>query len=482
MAIRRCPYCRAIIEEGLEYCSNCGTQLLFPEDEFIEEDIPGEKIIDVDEDVKAAPKKKKVKPRGPKTKAAEDRSEEEKIEPRDDEEEKIETERAAEEEEARVEEEERLAREEAGEEEDFFAEEEPEEELLSEEEEDLVIKEPVEVQREDLVPEEAEPVSAAEGESKDLPSVEERPASAESLEEEKPEAEKEEADVSELGEGWTVEEVEAETEEPPEQPKKAFTTGDLEKIVDPAEREKVEIERFLESIRRDRGLKERSEPQEEGTAVDGEKPDTVPPPQPEELEPGEEIPAEPTPPSEEIPEKPPTVEDKRDTGREAAAKIPETGELPPWASKMREEAQPDFPLTEEVQKPVEEAPKTAELDTEEQLQTPETGMGIPETVDQQSLPFGAEAASERKAVRARAPSRSSSWLRPRIFDILFIALLWAVGIFIAARLVDVSLVRLVSVTTLTVVAFYLVLIVTYFFLFLFFLGETLGDRLFTHDD
>ena len=46
MAIRRCPYCKAIIEEGAEYCSNCGTQLLFPEDEKIEEEIPGEKILD----------------------------------------------------------------------------------------------------------------------------------------------------------------------------------------------------------------------------------------------------------------------------------------------------------------------------------------------------------------------------------------------------------------------------------------------------
>ena len=47
MAIRRCPYCKAIIDESDKYCNNCGTQLLFPEDEYIEEDIPGEKIIAV---------------------------------------------------------------------------------------------------------------------------------------------------------------------------------------------------------------------------------------------------------------------------------------------------------------------------------------------------------------------------------------------------------------------------------------------------
>jgi hypothetical protein len=65
MAIRRCPYCKAIIDESLEYCSNCGTQLLFPEDEAIEEDIPGEKIIDVKEEEKEEepepPKKNKPK-------------------------------------------------------------------------------------------------------------------------------------------------------------------------------------------------------------------------------------------------------------------------------------------------------------------------------------------------------------------------------------------------------------------------------------
>ena len=48
MAIRRCPYCKAIIDESQKYCNNCGTQLLFPEDESLEEDIKGEKIVDED--------------------------------------------------------------------------------------------------------------------------------------------------------------------------------------------------------------------------------------------------------------------------------------------------------------------------------------------------------------------------------------------------------------------------------------------------
>jgi len=48
MAIRRCPYCKAIIDESQKYCNNCGTQLLFPDDETAEEDIKGEKIVDED--------------------------------------------------------------------------------------------------------------------------------------------------------------------------------------------------------------------------------------------------------------------------------------------------------------------------------------------------------------------------------------------------------------------------------------------------
>lgn len=47
MGIKRCPYCRALISEEDQYCRNCGTQLLFPEDENIEEEIPGDKIIDL---------------------------------------------------------------------------------------------------------------------------------------------------------------------------------------------------------------------------------------------------------------------------------------------------------------------------------------------------------------------------------------------------------------------------------------------------
>jgi len=48
MALKKCPFCQSIIDEKVQFCSACGTQLLFPEDESIEEDIPGDKIVDQD--------------------------------------------------------------------------------------------------------------------------------------------------------------------------------------------------------------------------------------------------------------------------------------------------------------------------------------------------------------------------------------------------------------------------------------------------
>jgi hypothetical protein len=46
MALKKCPFCQSVIDEKVQFCSACGTQLLFPEDESVEEDIPGDKILD----------------------------------------------------------------------------------------------------------------------------------------------------------------------------------------------------------------------------------------------------------------------------------------------------------------------------------------------------------------------------------------------------------------------------------------------------
>jgi len=86
MAIRRCPYCKAIIDEQDKYCNNCGTQLLFPEDEFVEEEIPGDKIVDEDEtkeeeqEEELEEKEKPGKTESVEEKVEEDEEEEEEIE------------------------------------------------------------------------------------------------------------------------------------------------------------------------------------------------------------------------------------------------------------------------------------------------------------------------------------------------------------------------------------------------------------------
>ena len=50
MALKKCPFCQSIIDEKVQFCSACGTQLLFPEDESVEEDIPGDRIVDKEPD------------------------------------------------------------------------------------------------------------------------------------------------------------------------------------------------------------------------------------------------------------------------------------------------------------------------------------------------------------------------------------------------------------------------------------------------
>ncbi|MCK4263814.1 MAG: hypothetical protein KAX27_02625, partial [Candidatus Aminicenantes bacterium] len=74
------------------------------------------------------------------------------------------------------------------------------------------------------------------------------------------------------------------------------------------------------------------------------------------------------------------------------------------------------------------------------------------------------------------------WLKSRVFDLLFIAALWLVTLWLASRVVEVSLFQLISASILSVAAFYIVLLVIYFFLFFVFLGETLGDHLFTQEE
>jgi len=272
MAIKRCPYCKAIIEEGEKYCNNCGTQLLFPEDEFIEEEIPGEKIKEEEE-----------------------------------------------------------------------------------------------------------------GEELELP--------------EEKEEEKEE-ELEELEEEKEIEEIMAETSEKEEE-----------------REEKDEIERLLAS------LKEKKEGK------------------------GAEV-----------------IEEK--------ILKPETG-LPPWVQKLKEPPTPGIPESEELEEKTSEVLKP----------TFDTGVSLPEVVEQKPLPFEEKIEEKKLELEIEAPPPTfTSRLIAKVFDLLCITALWLLSLSVASRLLAVSLFHLISVGALQIFIFYFILIATYFSLFLFFLGGTLGDWLFLKED
>lgn len=338
MAIRRCPYCKAIIDEGSEYCSNCGTQLLFPEDEYIEEEIPGEEIID-----------------------------------------------------------------------------------------------------EDIKEEETEPTEEMESSEGVTSSGRRKRKKKEKAEEEITEEEIA-GDIEELS--GLEERAGQEEEQIPEEPK--FRTEDLEKIVDSEEKEKAEIEKFLRSLKEDR--------------------------------------------------------------EEWGGEIPPTDEFPPWAEKIKEEekkadlveqnesypaedellveeGEPEEMIHEDI--PEEEVPQEdirVEEPSEEEVSMPDTGMGLPEGLEQESLPFEAKPAEVYEEEEKKPPSRLSMWLKSRAFDVLFIAAIWIVTLHIASRMMSTNLFRLISVSALPVFALYLVLLAVYLFLFFFFLGQTLGDHLFSQEE
>jgi hypothetical protein len=290
MAIKRCPYCKAIIEEEEKYCNNCGTQLLFPEDEFIEEEIPGKKIKEEEEE---------------------------------------------------------------------FKEEEGEEE---------------------------------EGEELEL---------AEEKEEEK------------------EEKLEAETPQtvPEEEEELPYKTKHYEKIVAPSQEEKDEIKRLLAS------LKEKKEGK------------------------GAEV-----------------IEEK--------ILKPETG-LPPWVHKLKEPPTPGIPESEELEEKTSEVLKP----------TLDTGVGLPEVLEQKPLPFEEKIEEKKLELEIETPPPPfTSRLIAKVFDLLCITALWLLSLSVASRLLAVSLFHLISVGALQIFIFYFILIATYFSLFLFFLGGTLGDWLFLKED
>ncbi|MFC2166657.1 zinc ribbon domain-containing protein [Acidobacteriota bacterium] len=471
MSIRRCPYCKAIIEEGAEFCSNCGTQLLFPEDEKIEEDIPGEKIVDDDSD---------------------DDEEEEETVPLEEE---IDEDPVAED----------IL--------DSVEEEEPP--LLNKEEKE---EEPDEVKTDESVDfSDIEAIQKPEEdgeEKKDVPDdihLEEQEISSEEQEEkieleeewsEKRIHEEESVEISldNIDEEVSIKEIEKETHS--DSKDEDLRMEDLENTGDSFEKEKQEIDRFIDSIKQAQGEDIVSAPISKEPVVDfiheepvkAEVPDFMPHPEESQIieEPIQEEPVHEEPvieepvyeepvvedpiveePIEEDPVEEKIVEDSRPLSStpplfEKQIIVPPSDELPAWASKINDESPSNIPMTEEEK----------EFEPQEKIPTLDTGMGLPEVAAQKDLPFSGESKKAKEVQPKESPSQFSAWIKPRIFDVLFIGAVWFITTWIASYVMEVKLFKLISAAALLLTVFYVVLLSAYLFLFFFFLGETLGDYLF----
>jgi hypothetical protein len=442
MAIRRCPYCKAIIDEQDKYCNNCGTQLLFPEDEHVEEDIPGDKIIEEEEESEEEPEEE------PEEKAAKDEEE------------------LREEYEEGEEEEGTLGGDEAEEDGDkleSFENEEEDKEGKEEKETDKIQK-LVERERDEAEEEGLEFVGEEKGESEELPQ-------------------------EEFGEGF----------------KKHTPTGEVieEAEAGPEERElrswmelKDEIARKAQGEESEEQLQNSLEPAVEKPSAElgetGKKYEAA-------IEEDELVFK-----TKELDRLTRTVEEGKKElegllssfeGEKAEKKEPTSGTkegLPPWVSGMKEESPAVTPDQEDESR---EAPSP----TRREWAT-DSGIGIPERVTQTTLPFSdtmarkeahkepekekeegqvEEGVEEREA---RSPTGFSLKLKAKFVDLVFITALWLISLGFASGVLGVSFFKIVFVAPLPVLAFYLILLLLYFFLFLYFLGETLGDHYFSEED
>ncbi len=501
MAIRRCPYCKAIIDGVAEYCSNCGTQLLFPEDESKEEEIPGDKIVEEgekEEERLEAREEESEKEELPESEEEEERKEEETLEAKEKKSAKEEPSPEAEEEE----------KEKGGKE---FKEEGEEKEEGEKEEVEKEIEEavnPPQIDVNDI--KDAEVLKMQEAREMVKKETERLWASVGTGEEERP------LDVDiEFPVPQEEEKEEAEVARPPQGEEIDIRSIRLRRTPDTEKREKEEIEKFVESVKKERG-KEAPSPEEEVE---------VTPPQREEID-LQSIRLRKTPDTEErekveIERFVESIKRERERAKdyftpekeilppkgmgEETSEIKE--KIPPWAEKIKEEPPQELEDKEEDRKKeepaeLEEDIKYKEIKTpvdefppEEDKPSPPTAeplapkaepilsekeIGFPEEVDQR-IPFTREIREKRKRAVRRRRSRYYAWLKARVFDFFFIAAFSLICLGLASRLMAVSLFRLISTSGPPVLVFYFVLLLFYFGFFILFLGETPGDRLFPRD-
>ncbi len=90
----------------------------------------------------------------------------------------------------------------------------------------------------------------------------------------------------------------------------------------------------------------------------------------------------------------------------------------------------------------------------------------------------AEAKVEAEEPAPRPPFSFSVFFKSKAFDVLFVGLFWLVALWLAANSMDATLFDILGSMSGPMLLLYAVFVFIYFFLFKFFLGETLGDRLF----
>jgi hypothetical protein len=497
MAIIRCPYCHAIIDENDKYCNNCGTQLLFPEDDAVEEEIPGEKILNTEEEGEEKDYELHEPGKEPTADLDEEADEEE--------------ERTGEIVTGPVE---------VGEGRDIR-------ELVEEDEEEKGTPEDKALEEDEDETQEvvlvdgpaAEPAAPAETAEpaptkKPAPEEETRAYVARPVEKVEPKDETVELPILPAA----PKTAEALPPAPPPEPAVAVpAAANATAAARPAVPPTFDT-RELEGI---------------GRTVDLSK---------QRLDKMIEVMAE---------------KQKEQAPDEAPAPAKTTGTLPPWADRIRGAgAAVERENTRDTAQrfdrgtlagPDEDKPASGppagiageELADQEEVEIfprrkrPDSGIGLPEGLTQADLPFGpaAEEAAEeeeageevagaleaeafekavapaeaprsrldepRPAVRAEAPPEAglgreeetgeelarppfnfSTFFKAKAFDLLFIGVFWLVALWVAARSMEATLFELLSVTSTPVLLLYVIFLGLYFFLFKFFLGETLGDRLF----
>ena len=587
MAITRCPYCHAIIDENDKYCNNCGTQLLFADDEEIEEEIPGEKIVDAPVEEKDYTVDEPEDEKRPK--AAKDLESEIDEELREETEEmaldELIAEDAGEDDEGDVTEEvilvDELAASEAAAKDgsrvlegappagagaavpvaaEDDEEDEGDEEEKEEEEEETDEDEDDEEDEEDE--EEEEEKEEDEEEKEEEKAEEKRKDDSDRDEEDEEDKDTEEDEEDELGEeelADELEEEEEEEEEPGPAPHKDEETREydaavrkgpavVEEPVGPAvDGEEFEVEYVVGAVPPDESATageaslrpatfDSAELDNLGKTVElskqrvdkfleviGERTVVTPPAPPPPVSPSSPpAPAVPTP---------------------ELTPVPRTGSLPPWASMMK-----GAPVFDNETGPVEtrklRGGEPAAADTADEVEIfpkrphADSTIGLPERISQAPLPFEsptpdeedaedageveaagdavgrdltpeavvppagparparepvlpvrepgpaapgrteAESRDETEEPAERPPFSFSVFFKSKTFDILFVGLFWLVALWLAASSMGVTLFAILGEMSGSMLLLYAVFMALYFFLFKFFLGETLGDRLF----